>query len=97
MEINLTAIVVAIIGFSQVVLAVYFAKRVNAATAEKEEANATEAIGSSYSTLVASLEVRLAKLEKSYDDLCNEYEADKAAWRIERAELHKRLDRYLDA
>lgn len=98
-KINWTAVIVAIIGFSQVALAIYFARRVNKATAEKEEAiagredaNRTEAIGSSYSTLVASLEIRLARLEKSYDDLCAEYEADKIAWALERAALFQLID-----
>ena len=86
-----TPVIVALIGVFQVSLAIYFGKRMNAATADKEEANATQFIGTSYSTLVATLEIRLAKLEKSYDDLCNEYETDKAAWAIERAELHNQI------
>jgi len=80
-------IIIAVIGFLQVFAGIYFARKGNKALADKNDASATESIGSSYSTLVASLEVRLARLEKSYDELCEEYEADKIAWALERAAL----------
>lgn len=91
MDENLTPIVVAAIGILQVILAVIFARRQNAATAEKDEAGATEAISSSYSTLVADLEGRLAKLEKKYDDLCEEHALREAAWEAERNDLIDRI------
>jgi hypothetical protein len=93
---NLTPIIVAIIGAFQVALAIYFARRKNAATAEKDEASATEAIGSTYSTLVQRLEERLERLEIKYDSLCDEYETDKTAWIIERKELIFEIKRLSD-
>ena len=87
METNYGLIIVAVIGFLQVLAGIYFARKNTKASASKDDATATESIGSSYSTLVASLEVRLARLEKSYDELCEEYEADKIAWALERAAL----------
>ena len=96
---NLIPIIVALIGFSQVALAIYFGKRLNKAVAEKEKATATESIGSTYSTLVQRLEERLGKLESNYDKLCDEYEKDKVAWAIERAKLMteiRRLEKLID-
>lgn len=85
-------IIIAVIGFAQVIAGVYFARRSNKAMAAKDDASATEAISSSYSTLVRDLESRLAKLEKNYDDLCEEYEADKLAWALERAALFQLIE-----
>ena len=91
MEENLTPLIVAAIGILQVILAVVFARRQNKASAERDEAGATEAISSSYSNLVGDLEVRLATLEVKYDELCDEYETSKMAWRVERFDLVKRI------
>lgn len=91
MDENLTPIIVAIVGVLQVILAVIFAKRQNKASAERDEAGATEAIGSSYSTLVIRLEARLDALETQYDELCEEYANSKAAWKKERNELIARI------
>lgn len=74
MDENLTPIIVAVVGVLQVVLAVIFAKRQNKASAERDEAGATEAISSSYSNLVKDLEVRLSTLERRYKNLCDDYE-----------------------
>jgi predicted RNase H-like nuclease (RuvC/YqgF family) len=94
---NLTPIIVAIIGVFQVALAIYFARRKNEATAEKEEAMATEAIGSTYSTLVQRLEERLVRLEDKYDNLCDEYETDKVTWATERKQLMSEITRLSEA
>lgn len=91
MDENLTPIIVAGVGVLQVVLAVIFAKRQNKASAERDEAGATEAIGGAYSTLVIRLEARIIKLEFNYEELCDEYETSKAAWVIERFDLVARI------
>lgn len=100
MDENLTPIIVALVGFFQVALAIYFGRRLNKANTMREKATATESIGSTYSTLVQRLEERLEKLETNYDKLCAEYEKDKAAWTIERAVLMAeigRLEKLIDA
>ena len=91
MDQNLTPIIVAGVGILQVILAVVFARRQNKASAERDEAGATEAISSSYSTLVIRLEARLATLEVKYDELCDEYETSKEAWKVERLDLVGRI------
>lgn len=91
MDEHLTPIIVAGIGILQVILAVVFARRRNKAVAEKDEAGATEAISSSYSTLVRDLETRILKLEKNYDELCREYEDSQMAWAVERVDLLGRI------
>lgn len=96
MDENLTPIVVAAIGILQVILAVIFAKRQNAASAEKDEAGATESISSSYSTLVSDLERRLEKLERQYEELCDEYETSKEEWELERLSLLLRIKQLED-
>jgi hypothetical protein len=93
MDQNITPIIVAVIGAFQVALAIYFARRNNEAVAQKDESDATVNIGSSYSTLVITLEGRLTKVEEKYDKLCDEYETDKLAWVEERSELTRKLDR----
>ena len=88
---NLTPIIVAGVGVLQVVLVVIFARRRNKASAERDEARATEAISSSYSILVIRLEARLDSLETKYEELCDEYETSKAAWQVERSDLLNRI------
>ena len=91
MEENLTPIIVAFIGALQVVLAIHFGRKLNEAKAKKESAGATEAIGSSYSTLVERLESRLDRLEEDYEALCEKYERDKTVWAAEKKELLDRI------
>lgn len=77
MDETITPVIVAILGSLQVVLAVYLAKRQNAASAEKDEAQAGQAIATSYASLVGTLEQRIDKLEErcsGYESLIDELE-----------------------
>ena len=91
MDEALTPIIVATIGLFQVFLAIYLGRRSNKAMAERDEANATESIGSTYATLVDRLEIRLERLEKSYTKLYTTYEEQKTIWECERKKLIFRI------
>lgn len=87
-ENNLTLLIIALIGFLQIALGIYSGRRNNKASAERDSASATEAIGSSYSALVIRLESRLNDLEEDYKELKIEHETLKLEYAGFRADCN---------
>ena len=85
MDESLIPVIVAVLGATQIGMAIYFGRRQNEASADKDDALAIKAMGDSYSTLIIRLETRIESLEER----CTGYEdtIDKQGCTIAKLEL----------